>query len=164
MSLAYIALGSNLGDPPEQLRTALHRLSTAPDIKLIAQSRYYRSAPLGPLGQPEYCNAVCAVETLLTPLALLERLQAIETDCGRTRDGPRWGARTLDLDMLLYDALIIDTPALKLPHPELLNRNFVLVPLAEIAAELELPGAGKAADCARRAGTLGLSLWTSASG
>jgi 2-amino-4-hydroxy-6-hydroxymethyldihydropteridine diphosphokinase len=164
MALAYIGLGANLGDPQAQLRSALSRLDLEVDLRLIAQSRLYRSAPLGPPGQPDYCNAVCAVETTLAPLALLERLQSIEADCGRTRAGPRWGARMLDLDLLMYDALSLDTPRLKLPHPELLKRNFVLAPLAEIAGDLELPGAGRIADCAHRAGNQGLSLWAVTSG
>ncbi|ROH87883.1 2-amino-4-hydroxy-6-hydroxymethyldihydropteridine diphosphokinase [Stagnimonas aquatica] len=141
MLKAYVALGANLGEPALQIEAALNRLAQLPETRLPARSRLYRSAPLGPAGQPDYCNAVAALETGLEPHALLDHLQAIERDAGRVR-GERWGARYLDLDLLLHGDCRIDDERLKLPHPELANRVFVLQPLAEIAPALELPGHG----------------------
>lgn len=139
MVRAYIGLGSNLGDPAGQLRSALRALAALPETRLAARSSLYRSAPLGPVDQPDYVNGVAALETFLTPLALLERLNAIEAAQGRVRDGQRWGPRTLDLDLLLYGDERIDSPRLSLPHPGLGQRDFVLVPLYEIAPDLTLP-------------------------
>lgn len=141
MARAYIALGSNLGDPAGQLEAAILRLDQLPDTRLSARSRLYRTAPLGPAGQPDYCNAVVALETGLPPEALLDALQLIETQLGRVR-GEHWGARHLDLDLLLLGDLVCNNARLRLPHPELAHRRFVLQPLAEIAPGLELPGHG----------------------
>src|SRR5581483_12251179 len=146
MAQAFIALGANLGDPHAQVRAALERIRALPGVTLLATSRFYRSAPIGPPGQPFYCNAVCAITTQWPPAMLLGALQGIEDAAGRTRDGERWGPRLLDLDLLLYDALVLDTKALKLPHPQLHLRSFVLAPLAEIAPELMVPGRGKVVD------------------
>lgn len=149
---AYIGLGSNLQRPADQLRRALHALAELPSSRLGAQSRLYRSRPLGPPNQPEYINAVAELFTRLDPVALLDRLQALESAQGRRRDGLRWGPRTLDLDLLLYGDLRIDLPRLQVPHRELARREFVLYPLLEIAGpELEVPGLGRlgalAANC-----------------
>lgn len=141
MPKAYVALGANLGDPPAQLEQALTRMSQLPGTRLLARSRLYRSAPLGPAGQSDYCNAVAALDTALAPEALLDALQGIEAEAGRAR-GEHWGARTLDLDLLMLDDLACATPRLTLPHPQLAHRRFVLQPLAEIAPDLELPGHG----------------------
>lgn len=141
MPRAYIALGANLGDPAAQIERALVQLSQLPQTSLLSRSRLYRSAPLGPTGQPDYCNAVASLDTGLAPVALLDGLQAIEQAAGRER-GERWSARRLDLDLLIYDDLVWATPRLILPHPELANRRFVLQPLADIAPDLELPGQG----------------------
>lgn len=159
MAQAWIALGANLGDPRDQLRSALDRIRAMPGVTLQATSRFYRSAPIGPPGQPSYCNAVCAITTGWPPAMLLGALQGIEAAAGRTRDGERWGPRVLDLDLLLYDALVLDTPSLKLPHPQLHLRNFVLAPLAEIAPALVVPGRGKVADLLAAIGNGGLALW-----
>ena len=142
MPKAYVALGANLGDPPAQLEQALARMSRLPGTRLLACSRLYRTAPLGPAGQPDYCNAVAALDTVLAPEALLDALQGIEAESGRLR-GEHWGARTLDLDLLMLDDLACATPRLTLPHPQLAHRRFVLQPLAEIAPGLELPGHGR---------------------
>ncbi|MBL6748955.1 MAG: 2-amino-4-hydroxy-6-hydroxymethyldihydropteridine diphosphokinase [Nevskia sp.] len=149
---AYIGLGANLGDPPAQLRAALGALGALPGTAVAAVSRFWRSRPLSLPGgepaqtdQPDYCNAVCALDTLMPPLALLEALQAIETAAGRTRGGPRWGPRLLDLDLLHVEGVQIDSPRLTLPHPELQRRGFVLLPLLEIAPALEIPGLGRVA-------------------
>jgi 2-amino-4-hydroxy-6-hydroxymethyldihydropteridine diphosphokinase len=154
---AWIALGSNLGDPPAQLYAALERLRAAHGLKLLDVSGFYRTAPLGPPGQPDYCNAVCEIETALEPDALLDLLQGIEHAAGRVRQGERWGPRILDLDLLHMEGRSVATPRLSLPHPELHRRAFVLVPLAEIAPELEIPGQGRVADLAAAVDQSGVS-------
>lgn len=141
MLTAYIGLGSNLADPQAQLQRALSELAVLPQSRLLAQSSLYRSPPMGPQDQPDYLNAVAAVDTALSPLALLDELQALELAHQRVR-GEHWGPRTLDLDLLLYGEQRIDLPTLKVPHPGLYTRNFVLYPLAEIAPELVIPGFG----------------------
>lgn len=140
---AYIGLGANLDDPVRQVREALAQLAALPRTELLARSPLYRTAPVGPPGQPDYVNAVARLVTELSPQALLDALQAIERLHGRRRDGIRWGPRTLDLDILLYGALRLDAPGLRIPHPEMTRRAFVLVPLADVApAGLPIPGAG----------------------
>lgn len=137
---AYIGLGSNLDSPIDHIMSAIREISVAEGIKEIAVSPLYSSRPVGPQDQPDYVNAVMHVKTYLQPNDLLRTCQNIENNHGRKRL-VRWGARTLDLDILLYDARIIDSPELSVPHPELANRAFVLYPLADIApAELEIPG------------------------
>jgi 2-amino-4-hydroxy-6-hydroxymethyldihydropteridine diphosphokinase len=123
-------LGSNLGDSRSILAGTIDRLRSHPQIQVIAVSRWYLTAPIGP-PQPDYLNGCAIIETSLTPLALLQELQAIEAEFGRVRQ-EIWGARTLDLDLLLYDNLIIDLPTLQVPHPHMGERAFVLIPLAEI--------------------------------
>lgn len=142
MVAAYVGLGSNLDDPTEQLSRALAELAQLPDTELSSYSSLYRSPPMGGLDQPDYINAVSGLVTLLQPEALLENLRAIEMAHGRTR-GERWGARTLDLDLLVYGLTIIDMPGLTLPHPGVHKRAFVLYPLYEIAPDLEIPGRGR---------------------
>lgn len=159
MTTAYVGLGANLGEPAAQLRTALEAIGRLPDTRVIATSRFYRSAPMGPPEQPDYCNAVCALETSLAPRVLLEALIGIERAVGRIRGAERWGPRRLDLDLLHVEGLAMDEPGLHLPHPGIAQRNFVLVPLAELAPVLEIPGLGPVADRAAQAGTDGLSLW-----
>jgi 2-amino-4-hydroxy-6-hydroxymethyldihydropteridine diphosphokinase len=136
---AFIGLGSNLADPLAQLRAAARALCALPQSLLVEISRVYRSAAVGPGEQPDYLNAVALLETSLAPLELLDALQAIERQRGRQRK-IHWGARTLDLDLLLYGSLAMDTARLTLPHPRMTERNFVLVPLADVApANLMLP-------------------------
>jgi 2-amino-4-hydroxy-6-hydroxymethyldihydropteridine diphosphokinase len=154
MSLAFVALGANLADPAAQVRAGIKALLGLPDSRLVRASSLYRSAPVGICGQPDFVNAVAAMETELTPHALLEALFAIEARFGRRRDFPR-APRTLDLDLLLYDAEMIDTPELRVPHPRMHLRAFVLVPLLEIAPGCRIPGRGNAsawlpATCAQR--------------
>ncbi len=144
MSRAYIGLGSNLQAPRRQLERALEALAALPRSQVLKASRFYRSPPLGPADQPDYLNAVALLETELAPLALLDRLQALENAQGRVRTR-RWGPRTLDLDLLLYDRRRIDHPRLQVPHPGIAERDFVLKPLAEIAPGLEVPGLGRVA-------------------
>ena len=139
MITAYIALGSNLQNPAEQLRTALEAIDRLPRSKRLRTSSFYRSAAVGPGEQPDYLNAVLALATELPARDLLGELQAIEQSRGRVRE-QRWAARTLDLDILLYGHQIIDTPDLCIPHPRMAQRNFVLYPLLEIGgAKLLLP-------------------------
>jgi len=144
---AYIGLGGNLDNPLELLRSARQAIGAVAEIREIACSSYYRSAPMGPEGQPDYVNAVLAVETRLSPHELLEALQTIELSHGRVRTGLRWGPRTLDLDIVLYGDLQIQDEALTVPHVGLAEREFVLYPLAEIApADLSIPGKGRLSD------------------
>lgn len=136
---AYIGLGSNLEDPWAQLGHALEALRRLPRSELLHCSPFYRSVPMGPADQPDYLNAVAALCTKLAPLELLDQLQAIEAAQGRRRGALRWGPRTLDLDLLLYGAKVIESPRLTVPHPGLAERSFVLVPLFDIAPDLLLP-------------------------
>ncbi len=143
---AYVALGSNLADPQAQLRQATAALSRLPDTALAATSRWYRTAPLGPPGQPDYLNAVVHLRTGLSPYALLAALLLIETAQGRVRGPQRWGPRSLDLDLLLYGDRVLHDPELTLPHPRLHERRFVLEPLAEIAPAVIVQGRGRVRD------------------
>jgi 2-amino-4-hydroxy-6-hydroxymethyldihydropteridine diphosphokinase len=145
--IAYVGLGANLGDSRRQVERAIIALRRLPRTRLETVSALYRTAPVGPQDQPDYVNAVAALRTSMTPIALLLALQSIEQRLGRVRDGRRWGPRMLDLDLLLYGRLSLDTPMLSLPHPRMHQRGFVLVPLADIApADLPVPGRGRLAD------------------
>lgn len=137
--IAYVALGSNLAQPERQVRQAAVALGALPETALRLISPLYRTAPMGPPGQPDYVNAVAALQTTLAPLALLDELQAIEQTQGRVREGERWGPRTLDLDLLLYGDTTIADERLTVPHPGLKERSFVVVPLHDIAPDLVLP-------------------------
>lgn len=140
---AYVGIGSNLDDPPSQVRRAFQALAVLPASRCVARSPLYRTGPVGgPPGQPDYLNAVAALDTALDPDALLTALQEIESAQGRTRT-VRWGPRTLDLDLLLYGTLTRVEPRLTLPHPRLHERAFVLYPLYDIAPTLLLPGRGR---------------------
>ncbi|MGW8463042.1 2-amino-4-hydroxy-6-hydroxymethyldihydropteridine diphosphokinase [Pseudomonas sp. CLCA07] len=137
MERIYIGMGSNLADPAEQLRNAVDALAQLPQTELVGVSAFYQSDSLLP-GQPRYTNAVAALDSTLTPLDLLDALQAIENEQGRERL-ERWGPRTLDLDIVLFGDRLIDEPRLKVPHYHLQERAFVLYPLAELApADLRL--------------------------
>jgi 2-amino-4-hydroxy-6-hydroxymethyldihydropteridine diphosphokinase len=136
--LAYIGLGSNLENPRAQVEQAFAELSALPACELLARSPLYRSSAVGPGIQPDYVNAVALLKTALSPLVLLDALQSIEQNHNRVRI-EHWGPRTLDLDILLLDMLCIDNERLKVPHPYLTQRNFVLYPLADIAPTLHLP-------------------------
>ncbi|MHB8894209.1 MAG: 2-amino-4-hydroxy-6-hydroxymethyldihydropteridine diphosphokinase [Candidatus Geothermincolia bacterium] len=139
MSRAYIGMGSNMGDRAEYLKAGLSALMrTAPDIIVVGKSSIYESQPVGMTDQPDFFNAVVAVETTIGPHELLERLQAIEIENGRQRI-TRWGPRTLDLDILLFGDLEQDDPDLTVPHPRLKERRFVLEPLLEIEPLAALP-------------------------
>lgn len=140
---AYVALGANLGNPAAQLRRAMAELARLPETRLAACSSLYLSKPVGFLDQPNYINAVAALGTKLTPRALLDALLDIEACHGRSRAFKN-APRTLDLDLLLYDGLVMHEPGLTLPHPRMLERAFVLVPLTEIAPDCVIPGQGTA--------------------
>ena len=150
LSLSYIGLGGNLGDVRATFASALAAMDGWADCALQAVSRTYRNPPMGPPDQPDYLNAVAALRTMLAPLELLDALQCLERDAGRIRDGRRWRARVLDLDLLLYDDLRIDQPRLQLPHPGVHLRAFVIHQLAEIAPQALVPGHGRAAAIAAR--------------
>lgn len=138
MASVYIGLGSNLKNPFNQIQSVYLHFASEKKVKLIKRSSFYQSKPLGPANQPDYINAVAFVETELAPLDLLDYLQQIENLRGRVRN-ERWGARTIDLDILLYDDKILDNARLTIPHPGLKTREFVLYPLQEIAPGLRLP-------------------------
>ncbi|MCD2450307.1 2-amino-4-hydroxy-6-hydroxymethyldihydropteridine diphosphokinase [Methylicorpusculum oleiharenae] len=140
--IAYIGLGSNLNDPGQQIKSARIAIAETDKISEVAFSSLYRSLPMGPQDQPDYVNAVMSVATELEPFELLRCLQAIENEQGRVRTGLRWGARTLDLDLLIYDQIQLADPVLTLPHSGLPDRAFVLYPLYEIAPDLVVPGYG----------------------
>lgn len=145
MMLVYIGLGSNLDNPLQHIQTAIHDLRSVEGIRVVAVSSLYQSPPMGPPDQPDYVNAVMSLETALTPHQLLDLLQSIEQLHGRERKR-HWGERTLDLDILLYGEQTLNDDRLKIPHPGMLERAFVLYPLAEIAPNIEIPGAGKLQD------------------
>ncbi|TCP97632.1 2-amino-4-hydroxy-6-hydroxymethyldihydropteridine diphosphokinase [Cricetibacter osteomyelitidis] len=149
MVTAYIALGSNLNTPIEQLKSALTAIAQLPQTELTAVSSFYQSKPLGPQDQPDYTNAVAGIRTELAPLDLLEALQQIENRQGRVRLR-RWGERTLDLDILLYANEIIQSERLTVPHYDMQNREFVIVPLYEIAPNLVLPNGKSMANLIQR--------------
>lgn len=143
---AYVGLGANLGDREATLRRALELLAAEPEIELVAVSRFRETDPVGYLEQPRFLNGAAALETTLSPRALLERLLAVERTLGRTREGPRYGPRTVDLDLLAYGDDILDEPGLAVPHPRLHERRFALEPLADLDPALAVPGRGTVRD------------------
>jgi 2-amino-4-hydroxy-6-hydroxymethyldihydropteridine diphosphokinase len=132
----YIAVGSNLASPLNQVNAALAALGEIPQTAVVAVSSFYRTPPLGPQDQPDYLNAAVALETELTPEALLDNTQRIELQQGRVRKAERWGPRTLDLDIMLFGSLTLNSERLTVPHYDMHNRGFMLWPLAEIAPDL----------------------------
>lgn len=138
VSRVYIGLGSNLAEPMAQVQQAITELAKLPDTELIAHSPWYCSTAVGPGQQPDYVNGVACLDTFLPPESLLDALQAIERAHGRVRL-EHWGPRTLDLDILIYGNDIVDTARLQIPHPWLTHRNFVLLPLGDLAPDLILP-------------------------
>lgn len=144
-STAYIGLGSNIGNPESHIRAALDQLKQHPDIQLDKVSSLYQTPPVGYLNQADFINAVAKIYTRLSPQGLLQVLLDIELNHGRERpfkDAPR----TLDLDLLLFDQIEMDTPTLTLPHPRMSSRGFVLVPLAETEPQIDIPKQGKVSD------------------
>jgi len=154
---AYIGLGSNLDDPEAQVRGALSNLQGLARARLVAVSGLYRTPPMGPQDQPDYVNAVAGLLTRQPPEELLLSLQNLERSLGRVRtEGDRWGPRVIDLDILVYGKVQQSLPGLSLPHPGILERNFVLFPLCDIAPSLLVPGQGVASELANRLGDKGL--------
>jgi len=143
-----IGVGSNLEDPRAQVLAAITRLGQLRRTRLVLASSLYRSRPFGPVAQPDFVNAVAGILTQLEPPALLKELKAIESSMGRPEPHEHWGPRIIDLDLIAHGSERCDEVELTLPHPGIVERNFVLYPLAEIAPDLELPGLGRVADLA----------------
>lgn len=144
----YIGLGSNLGDSVANLHSAIDQIAATEGIQLRGVSRFYTSKPMGPKDQPDYVNAVACVKTALPAPVLLQALFVVERAHGRVRDAAlRWGPRTLDLDLLLYGAEIIETADLQVPHPGICNRSFVVLPLADLIPGLRFPNGNSLQDC-----------------
>jgi 2-amino-4-hydroxy-6-hydroxymethyldihydropteridine diphosphokinase len=153
---AYVGLGSNLDGPGAQVEHALAALGELPRSRCVARSSLYRSKPLGPVAQPDFVNAAAGLITQLRPDELLVELKRLEERLGRERPIVRWGPRRIDLDLLVYGDARIDDPDLTVPHPGIAERAFVLVPLAELAPDLEVAGAGRVRALLDRLGTTGL--------
>jgi len=139
----YVGLGSNLEDPVAQILEAVEELEMIPDSILVSRSSLYQGKPMGPADQPDYVNAVVAMDTLLSAESFLQELQRIEGLQGRVRDGEKWGPRIIDLDLLLYGKHKINTPNLIVPHSGMHERDFVIIPLSELAGDLNIPGQGR---------------------
>lgn len=153
---AYVALGSNLDDPRMQVERALAALGALPATRCVLRSSLYRSPPFGPVDQPEFVNAVAGLLTELEPAPMLDALKNLESQLGRARPVVRWGPRRIDLDLLVHGETRIDTDGLRLPHPGIAERAFVLVPLAEIAPDLEVPHVGRVRTLLARVSTEGV--------
>jgi 2-amino-4-hydroxy-6-hydroxymethyldihydropteridine diphosphokinase len=153
---AYVALGSNLSDPRRQVGNAFEALDAMPDARLVARSSLWRSAPLGPQDQPEFVNAAAGLVTTLSPRDFLASLQGIERHLGKTAPAVRWGPRVIDLDLVAFADVRVAEEGLTLPHPGLHLRNFVLYPLAEIAAELFVPGLARVCRLRERVAPAGI--------
>jgi 2-amino-4-hydroxy-6-hydroxymethyldihydropteridine diphosphokinase len=155
---AYIGIGSNLGEPRAQVVRALNELTQLPRSCCLVRSRLYASRPFGPVVQPDYVNAAAGLLTQLSAPELLGALRALEAAFGRPARRERWGPRVLDLDLLAFARERRAEPELTVPHPGIVERNFVLYPLAEIAADLDLPGLGRVAELKGRVTPEGLRL------
>jgi 2-amino-4-hydroxy-6-hydroxymethyldihydropteridine diphosphokinase len=159
MTIAYIGLGSNLSDPAEQIKQAVTAINKIADSQILQCSSLYFSQPMGPQDQPKYMNAVLELETNLSAIALLDILQAIENNAGRVRKENRWGARILDLDILLFGHEIINSERLTIPHYGMKSREFVLTPLAQIAPTLILPDGDQVSELSQRLDQKGLEVY-----
>jgi 2-amino-4-hydroxy-6-hydroxymethyldihydropteridine diphosphokinase len=142
---AYIGLGSNLGDREAMLKRALDELAARQGIRVVRVSSTRETSPVGLLDQPNFLNAAAEIETTLSPRAVLDQLLDVERALGRTRTGPRFGPRTIDLDLLLYGDSVVDEPGLTVPHPRLHERRFALEPLAELDPAIPVPARGTVA-------------------
>ncbi|MFU9137334.1 2-amino-4-hydroxy-6-hydroxymethyldihydropteridine diphosphokinase [Erwinia tasmaniensis] len=159
MTRVYLALGSNLADPLHQVHDALDALDKLPSTQRIATSSFYRTPPYGPPDQPDFLNAAVALNTQLTPEALLDATQRIELEQGRVRKKDRWGPRTLDIDIMLFGHLRLNTPRLILPHYDMHNRAFMLLPLLEIAPDAALPDGQRLNDLLAELDTSAIRRW-----
>ena len=140
--IAWLGLGSNLQEPVTQLQQALRRLGETTGLKVLRTSSFYRTPPWGDEQQDDFINAVAQIETSLEPIPLLHVLQSVENVMGRQRSGRRWGPRTIDIDLLLYGKQQFQSAELEIPHPRMFERAFVLKPLSELDADLEIDGHG----------------------
>ena len=154
---AYVAIGSNLGDPRARIEEAFGRIATLDRTRLVARSRIYRSRPMGPQDQPEFLNAVAGVLTTCGARELLDGLLAIERAMGRRR-AERWGPRVIDLDLIWIAGAPVAEPGLEVPHPGVRERNFVLYPLADVAPTLVIPGCGRVRELRERVGGEGIGV------
>jgi len=159
MTLAYIALGSNQASPLEQVSSALEAIAAIPQSQRIAVSPFYRTPPLGPQDQPDYLNAAVALQTALSAQELLSHTQRIELEHGRVRKAERWGPRTLDLDIMLFGGEVIHTDSLIVPHYDMRNRAFMLVPLLDIAPDCRLPDNTLVSDILAGLSREGITAW-----
>lgn len=155
---AYLGVGSNLDHPAEQVRRAFAKLSELPQTRVVLTSPLYMSEPFGPVEQGDFVNAVVGALTQLTPRELLAELHSIEAAMGRPAQRLRWGPRVIDLDVLIYGRLRQSDPELTLPHPGIVERHFVLYPLADIAPDLDIPGLGRVTDLKGRVTSQGLRI------
>jgi 2-amino-4-hydroxy-6-hydroxymethyldihydropteridine diphosphokinase len=144
--LAFVGIGSNMLDPRRQVDHAIEMLDDLPGCRVVRRSSLYQSAPYGDVDQADFVNAVAVIETAVPPAILLSCFKELERRQGRDLDGERWGPRPLDLDILVYGDMVIDSANLQVPHPGIAERNFVLLPLREVAADLVIPGLGPVAD------------------
>lgn len=161
--VAAIGLGGNLGDVASTLRDALQAIDGLPGTRLLRASPLYRTPAWGNTDQPDFVNAAALVETTLAPRALLDALLDLERRFGRRREaGPQWGPRVLDLDLLLYGSGVVDEPGLRVPHPHLHERAFALLPLARIAADIDVPGRGPVRTLLEAVDTRGCELLSGA--
>ncbi|MGE7136307.1 2-amino-4-hydroxy-6-hydroxymethyldihydropteridine diphosphokinase [Luteibacter sp. NPDC031894] len=158
MARAFIGLGGNLGNVRQTLGAAIDRLAGHPGVALVGRSRLYRTPPWGPVAQPDFLNAVIAVDTTLDPHALLDVLLDTERAFGRVRDGERWGPRTLDLDLLVHGDAVIHDERLDLPHPRIAERAFVLLPLADLDPGYVIRGRGTVANLLETLGAQGCEV------
>jgi 2-amino-4-hydroxy-6-hydroxymethyldihydropteridine diphosphokinase len=155
---AYVAIGSNLGNPQERVLEAFERLAVLPSTRLVLRSRLYRTRPMGPQDQPEYVNAAAGLLTQLSAKDLLIELLGIERAMGRLRR-ERWGPRLIDLDLLWMVDSAVEQPGLSVPHPGVSSRNFVLYPLSDIAPTMNIPGHGVVLELKDKVGGDGISPW-----
>jgi 2-amino-4-hydroxy-6-hydroxymethyldihydropteridine diphosphokinase len=153
---AYVGIGSNLQQPIEQVRRALEALAALPQTRLESRSALYGSVPFGPPEQPSYVNAVAALLTRLAVRPLFDALRELEVRLGKQPPPQRWGPRVIDLDLLMYGSLRIQEPDLTLPHPGIVQRNWVLYPLCDVASEVSVPGCGRVGTLARRVESAGI--------
>ena len=159
MTRVYIAIGSNLASPLEQVNAAVTALAAIPDSRMVAVSSFYRTPPLGPQDQPDYLNAAVALDTHLQAEALLDHTQRIELQQGRQRKAERWGPRTLDLDIMLFGDAVINSERLTVPHYDMKNRGFMLWPLYEIAPTLHVPDGTALRDVLENLGAEKPAIW-----
>ncbi|MDI6791829.1 MAG: 2-amino-4-hydroxy-6-hydroxymethyldihydropteridine diphosphokinase [bacterium] len=143
MPIVYLSLGSNEGDRNKNIGQAVELLNQHPEIQVKRKSSLHETLPVGYLDQPCFLNSAVEIETGLPPLELLDILKLIEKQVGRKEEGIRWGPRVIDLDIILYNSLVMETPRLTIPHPRALERAFVLLPLAELVPKMLYPGLGK---------------------